>query len=58
MSALLTKIDDKNIATVTLNRPLIHNAIDDQLARIISAAGVYYRSVIIRGTKESEVWRE
>ena len=31
MSALLTKIDEKNIATVTLNRPLIHNAIDDQL---------------------------
>jgi enoyl-CoA hydratase/carnithine racemase len=31
MSALLTKIDEKQIATVTLNRPLIHNAIDDQL---------------------------
>lgn len=31
MSALLTRIDEKNIATVTLNRPLIHNAIDDQL---------------------------
>ncbi len=31
MSALLTKIDEKYIATVTLNRPLIHNAIDDQL---------------------------
>jgi methylglutaconyl-CoA hydratase len=31
MSALLSKIDDKNIATITLNRPLIHNAIDDQL---------------------------
>ena len=30
MSALLTKIDEKNIATITLNRPLIHNAIDDQ----------------------------
>ena len=31
MSALLSKIDDKNVATITLNRPLIHNAIDDQL---------------------------
>jgi methylglutaconyl-CoA hydratase len=31
MSALLTKIDEKNIATVTLNRPLVHNAIDDQV---------------------------
>jgi methylglutaconyl-CoA hydratase len=31
MSTLLTRIDEKNIATVTLNRPLIHNAIDDQL---------------------------
>jgi methylglutaconyl-CoA hydratase len=31
MSALLTKIDEKNIATITLNRPLIHNAVDDQL---------------------------
>jgi len=31
MSALLTKIDEKNIATITLNRPLVHNAIDDQL---------------------------
>lgn len=31
MSALLTKIDERNIAVLTLNRPLIHNAIDDQL---------------------------
>ena len=31
MSALLSKIDEKHIATITLNRPLIHNAIDDQL---------------------------
>jgi methylglutaconyl-CoA hydratase len=31
MSALLTKIDEKYIATITLNRPLIHNAIDDHL---------------------------
>jgi len=31
MSALLSKIDEKNIATITLNRPLIHNAIDDQV---------------------------
>lgn len=31
MSALLSKIDERNIATLTLNRPLIHNAIDDQL---------------------------
>jgi methylglutaconyl-CoA hydratase len=31
MSALLTKIDEKHVATLTLNRPLIHNAIDDTL---------------------------
>lgn len=34
------------------------NAIDDQLARIVPAAGVYYRSVVIRGTKRSEVWQD
>jgi SAM-dependent methyltransferase len=34
------------------------NAIDDQLARIVPAAGVYYRSVVIRGTKGSEAWRD
>lgn len=34
------------------------NAIDDQLALIMPAAGVYYRSVVIRGTKASEAWRD
>jgi SAM-dependent methyltransferase len=34
------------------------NAIDDQLARILPATGVYYRSVVIRGTKRSETWRD
>jgi methylglutaconyl-CoA hydratase len=31
MSALLIQIDEKHVATLTLNRPLIHNAIDDTL---------------------------
>ena len=31
MSTLLSRIDERNVATITLNRPLIHNAIDDQL---------------------------
>ena len=34
------------------------NVIDDQLARIVPAVGVYYRSVVIRGTKGSEAWRD
>ena len=34
------------------------NAIDDRLARIVPAAWVYCRSVVIRGTKEAEPWRE
>ena len=34
------------------------NAIDDHLAAIVPAAGVYYRSVVIRGTKASEVWQD
>jgi SAM-dependent methyltransferase len=33
------------------------NAIDDQLLRLLPAAGVYYRSVVIRGTKTSEAWQ-
>lgn len=31
--------------------------IDDQVARLLPAAGVYYRSVVIRGTKTSEAWQ-
>jgi SAM-dependent methyltransferase len=34
------------------------NAIDDRLARLVPAAGVYYRSVVIRGVKRSEIWRD
>lgn len=34
------------------------NAIDDHLAGIVPAAGIYYRSVVIRGTKASEVWQD
>ena len=30
---------------------------DDRLAQIIPAAGVYYRSVVIRGTKEANGWQ-
>lgn len=33
------------------------SAIDDHVARIVPAAGVYYRSVVIRGTKISAAWR-
>jgi hypothetical protein len=33
------------------------NAIDDHLVRLAPAAGVYYRSVVIRGIKRSETWR-
>ena len=33
MSAITLKIDDRNIATLTLNRPVIHNAFDDTLIR-------------------------
>lgn len=33
------------------------NALDDQLVRMMPAAGLYYRSVVIRGTKTSEAWR-
>jgi len=38
MSTLLIDITDKNIATLTLNRPLTHNAFDDQLIRDLMAA--------------------
>jgi len=38
MSALLIDINDKNVATLTLNRPLTHNAIDDQLINQLMAA--------------------
>jgi len=38
MSALQIDINDKHIATLTLNRPLTHNAFDDQLIRELMAA--------------------
>lgn len=34
------------------------NAIDDHVARLAPGAGVYYRSVVIRGVKRSESWRD
>jgi SAM-dependent methyltransferase len=34
------------------------NAIDDRLARMVPEAGVYYRSVVIRGTKRSVAWQD
>src|SRR5215470_6850719 len=37
MSTLLIDINDKNVATLTLNRPLTHNAIDDQLINQLMA---------------------
>jgi hypothetical protein len=30
--------------------------LDDLVLRVAPAAGVYYRSVVIRGTKSSETW--
>jgi SAM-dependent methyltransferase len=33
------------------------NAIDDYLVRMVPAVGLYYRSIVIRGTKTSDVWR-
>jgi len=36
MSAITLKIDDRRIATLTLNRPVIHNAFDDALIREVS----------------------
>jgi methylglutaconyl-CoA hydratase len=38
MSAITLNIDDRNIATLTLNRPVIHNAFDDTLIREMTAA--------------------
>lgn len=38
MSAIASKLDDRNIATVTLNRPLVHNAFDDVLINDLTAA--------------------
>lgn len=37
MSAITLKIDERQIATLTLNRPVIHNAFDDALIREITA---------------------
>jgi methylglutaconyl-CoA hydratase len=36
MSAITLKIDERQIATLTLNRPVIHNAFDDALIREMS----------------------
>ena len=36
MSAITLKIDERNIATLTLNRPVIHNAFDDLLVREVT----------------------
>jgi SAM-dependent methyltransferase len=36
---------------------LFCDRVDDLVARVAPAAGIYYRSVVIRGTKNSEVWR-
>ncbi len=38
MSALLSKIDERHVATVTLNRPLIHNAFDDTVIAELTEA--------------------
>lgn len=37
MSAITLKIDERQIATLTLNRPVIHNAFDDALIREVTA---------------------
>jgi len=38
MSALLTELDDRGVATLTLNRPEVHNAFDDALIAELNAA--------------------
>lgn len=38
MSALLTELDDRGVATLTLNRPDVHNAFDDALIAELNAA--------------------
>ncbi|MGH6933468.1 MAG: enoyl-CoA hydratase/isomerase family protein [Dongiaceae bacterium] len=38
MSAIVSKIDERNVLTLTLNRPLIHNAFDDTVIRELSEA--------------------
>ena len=34
------------------------NMVDDFVVRLVPAAGVYYRSVIIRGTKRMASWAD
>lgn len=43
MSDILTNIDERGIATITLNRPERHNAFDDRLLRELHAAIRAYR---------------
>src|SRR5262245_43677377 len=38
MTAITIKIDERHIATLTLNRPVIHNAFDDALIREVTTA--------------------
>jgi methylglutaconyl-CoA hydratase len=38
MSAIISKIDDRNVLTLTLNRALIHNAFDDTVIRELTEA--------------------
>jgi methylglutaconyl-CoA hydratase len=57
--ALLTSIDPKGVVTVTLNRPELHNAFDDQLIGALTAcfrkvdADPDVRAVILHGAGKS-----
>jgi methylglutaconyl-CoA hydratase len=59
MSAITLQTDNRNIATLTLNRPIIHNAFDDVLIREITAAlrelekSAALRAVILASTGPS-----
>ena len=59
MSSLLTQLDDNGVLTLTLNRPELHNAFDDELISLLTDAlhtaeqdpGV--RIVVLTGTEPS-----
>lgn len=58
-SAIITDIDGKGIATVTMNRPEVHNAFDDALIRALTAelrrleADPTVRIVVLTGAGKS-----
>ncbi|MGH8493553.1 MAG: enoyl-CoA hydratase-related protein [Moraxellaceae bacterium] len=59
MSALLTNLDERGVATLTLNRPEVHNAFDDAVIAELNAAIDSYarhpqvRLLVLRATGKS-----